>query len=48
MYHLNDSVYHMMNCVLMDGVSLAQNDQEWYAEWLKEENEGGGFPMEFE
>ena len=20
MYHINDSVYHMMNCVLMDGV----------------------------
>lgn len=25
MYHLNDSVYHMMNCVLMDGVSLVNN-----------------------
>ena len=22
MYHLNDGLYHMMNCVLMDGMSI--------------------------
>ena len=23
MYHLNDGVYHMLNCVLMDNINLA-------------------------
>lgn len=40
MYHLNDGLYHMLNCCLMDGMSIAQNSDEWYAEWSDKEKEG--------
>jgi diaminopimelate decarboxylase len=30
-YHVNDSLYHSFNCILMDGVSFEGNDGQVYA-----------------
>ena len=35
MYHINDSLYHMMNCVLMDGMSIGGPNTDWYSKWDK-------------
>ena len=30
-YHVNDSLYHSFNCILMDGVSFEQDQNQYYA-----------------
>jgi diaminopimelate decarboxylase len=30
-YHINDSLYHSFNCILMDGVSFEGSDDQFYA-----------------
>ena len=32
-YHINDGVYHSFNCVLMDGVSFENQNDQFYQRW---------------
>lgn len=32
-YHINDSLYHSFNCILMDGVQFEQDRSQYYAKW---------------
>lgn len=32
-YHLNDGLYHSFNCILMDGVSFENDNQQFYSKW---------------
>lgn len=38
-YHINDSLYHSFNCVLMDGVTFEDQDDQFYSKFndLREE-----------
>lgn len=41
-YHVNDSLYHSFNCVLMDGISFDNKKDVFYSKWEngnKEENQ---------
>jgi len=35
-YHVNDGVYHSFNCVLMDGVSFENQNDQFYQKWNSE------------
>ena len=45
-YHVNDGLYHSFNCVLMDGVSFENQNDQFYQRWSAEKdpmfNSGNG------
>lgn len=40
-YHINDSLYHSFNCILMDGISFEKQNDQFYDKWTIEEGKEG-------